>query len=164
MVLSDTSIPIWPTSDPSDLYTGQTAATEDGQQYAVRRSAMKIATQPSITAERSFMKMTACCLVKGKTIRIISSQNFLFDSWLKTSLILNILFKEINWSQSFKESVLMYGTTLRRYPNSDQEYETPRGYHHPDGYYDDDEQPLYHDSHRSPKRRLLPPTPQGESV
>ncbi|XP_056591029.1 calcium channel, voltage-dependent, L type, alpha 1D subunit, a isoform X11 [Triplophysa dalaica] len=49
-----------------------------------------------------------------------------------------------------------------RYPNSDQEYETPRGYHHPDGYYDDDEQPLYHDSHRSPKRRLLPPTPQGQ--
>ncbi|XP_073732362.1 calcium channel, voltage-dependent, L type, alpha 1D subunit, a isoform X14 [Misgurnus anguillicaudatus] len=48
-----------------------------------------------------------------------------------------------------------------RYPNSDQEYETPRGYHHPDSYYDDDEQPLYHDSHRSPKRRLLPPTPQG---
>ncbi|XP_021335252.2 calcium channel, voltage-dependent, L type, alpha 1D subunit, a isoform X2 [Danio rerio] len=48
-----------------------------------------------------------------------------------------------------------------RYPNSDQEYETPRGYHHPDSYYEDDEQPLYHDSHRSPKRRLLPPTPQG---
>ncbi|KAI4898904.1 hypothetical protein NFI96_006878, partial [Prochilodus magdalenae] len=48
-----------------------------------------------------------------------------------------------------------------RYPNSDQEYETPRGYHHPDNYYDDDEQPLYHDSHRSPKRRLLPPTPQA---
>ncbi|XP_048028206.1 calcium channel, voltage-dependent, L type, alpha 1D subunit, a isoform X12 [Megalobrama amblycephala] len=48
-----------------------------------------------------------------------------------------------------------------RYPNSDQEYETPRGYHHPDGYYDDDEQPLYHDPRRSPKRRLLPPTPQG---
>ncbi|XP_059394425.1 calcium channel, voltage-dependent, L type, alpha 1D subunit, a isoform X6 [Carassius carassius] len=48
-----------------------------------------------------------------------------------------------------------------RYPNSDQEYETPRGYHHPDSYYEDDEQPLYHDSRRSPKRRLLPPTPQG---
>uniref|UniRef100_A0A9J7YI54 Voltage-dependent L-type calcium channel subunit alpha n=1 Tax=Cyprinus carpio carpio TaxID=630221 RepID=A0A9J7YI54_CYPCA len=44
---------------------------------------------------------------------------------------------------------------------SDQEYETPRGYHHPDSCYEDDEQPLYHDSHRSPKRRLLPPTPQG---
>ncbi|XP_046731246.1 calcium channel, voltage-dependent, L type, alpha 1D subunit, a isoform X1 [Silurus meridionalis] len=48
-----------------------------------------------------------------------------------------------------------------RNPNSDQEYETPRGYHHPDSYYDDDEQPLYHDSYRSPKRRRLPPTPQG---
>ncbi|XP_053509576.1 calcium channel, voltage-dependent, L type, alpha 1D subunit, a isoform X2 [Ictalurus furcatus] len=48
-----------------------------------------------------------------------------------------------------------------RYPSSDQEYETPRGYHHPDSYYDDDEQPLYHESYRSPKRRQLPPTPQG---
>lgn len=48
-----------------------------------------------------------------------------------------------------------------RYQNSDTEYETPKGYHHPDGYYDDDEQPLYHDSRRSPKRRLLPATPQG---
>uniref|UniRef100_A0A3P9K0K3 Voltage-dependent L-type calcium channel subunit alpha n=1 Tax=Oryzias latipes TaxID=8090 RepID=A0A3P9K0K3_ORYLA len=43
----------------------------------------------------------------------------------------------------------------------DTEYETPKGYHHPDSYYDDDEQPLYHDSRRSPKRRLLPATPQG---
>lgn len=44
---------------------------------------------------------------------------------------------------------------------SDTEYETPKGYHHPDTYYDDDEQPLYRESHRSPKRRLLPATPQG---
>ncbi|XP_034724081.1 calcium channel, voltage-dependent, L type, alpha 1D subunit, a isoform X4 [Etheostoma cragini] len=48
-----------------------------------------------------------------------------------------------------------------RYANSDTEYETPKGYHHPDSYYDDDEQPLYRDSRRSPKRRLLPATPQG---
>ncbi|XP_047438724.1 calcium channel, voltage-dependent, L type, alpha 1D subunit, a isoform X9 [Mugil cephalus] len=48
-----------------------------------------------------------------------------------------------------------------RYQNSDAEYETPKGYHHPDSYYDDDEQPLYRDSRRSPKRRLLPATPQG---
>uniref|UniRef100_A0A8D0DDI7 Voltage-dependent L-type calcium channel subunit alpha n=1 Tax=Sander lucioperca TaxID=283035 RepID=A0A8D0DDI7_SANLU len=45
--------------------------------------------------------------------------------------------------------------------DSDTEYETPKGYHHPDSYYDDDEQPLYRDSRRSPKRRLLPATPQG---
>uniref|UniRef100_A0A3B3H535 Voltage-dependent L-type calcium channel subunit alpha n=1 Tax=Oryzias latipes TaxID=8090 RepID=A0A3B3H535_ORYLA len=50
---------------------------------------------------------------------------------------------------------------ILRYQNSDTEYETPKGYHHPDSYYDDDEQPLYHDSRRSPKRRLLPATPQG---
>ncbi|XP_074491971.1 calcium channel, voltage-dependent, L type, alpha 1D subunit, a isoform X5 [Sebastes fasciatus] len=48
-----------------------------------------------------------------------------------------------------------------RYQNSDAEYETPKGYHHPDSYYEDDEQPLYRDSRRSPKRRLLPATPQG---
>ncbi|XP_014884219.1 calcium channel, voltage-dependent, L type, alpha 1D subunit, a isoform X4 [Poecilia latipinna] len=48
-----------------------------------------------------------------------------------------------------------------RYQTSDTEYETPKGYHHPDSYYDDDEQPLYRDSRRSPKRRLLPATPQG---
>uniref|UniRef100_A0A3Q2YPS5 Voltage-dependent L-type calcium channel subunit alpha n=1 Tax=Hippocampus comes TaxID=109280 RepID=A0A3Q2YPS5_HIPCM len=48
-----------------------------------------------------------------------------------------------------------------RYQNSDTEYETPKGYHHPDSYYDDDEQPLYCDSRRSPKRRLLPATPEG---
>ncbi|XP_049327536.1 calcium channel, voltage-dependent, L type, alpha 1D subunit, a isoform X3 [Astyanax mexicanus] len=58
----------------------------------------------------------------------------------------------------YEEDSMLSG---ERYPNSDQEYETPRGYHHPDSYYDDDEQLLYHDSHRSPKRRLLPPTPQG---
>ncbi|XP_058488623.1 calcium channel, voltage-dependent, L type, alpha 1D subunit, a isoform X12 [Solea solea] len=48
-----------------------------------------------------------------------------------------------------------------RYQNSDAEYETPKGYHHPESYYDDDEQPLYRDSRRSPKRRLLPATPQA---
>lgn len=51
-----------------------------------------------------------------------------------------------------------------RYQNSDTEYETPKGYHHPDSYYDDDEQPLYRDSRRSPKRRLLPATPQGTYI
>ncbi|XP_035376128.1 voltage-dependent L-type calcium channel subunit alpha-1D-like [Electrophorus electricus] len=50
-----------------------------------------------------------------------------------------------------------------RYPNSDHEYETPRGYKYPDSYYEDDLQPIYRDSYRSPKRRLLPPTPQGLS-
>ncbi|XP_069393063.1 calcium channel, voltage-dependent, L type, alpha 1D subunit, a isoform X11 [Paralichthys olivaceus] len=50
-----------------------------------------------------------------------------------------------------------------RYQNSDTEYETPKGYHHPDTYYDDDEQPLYRDSRRSPKRRLLPATPQAST-
>ncbi|KAJ8360972.1 hypothetical protein SKAU_G00174970 [Synaphobranchus kaupii] len=53
-----------------------------------------------------------------------------------------------------------YKEYLDRYPNNDPDYETQRGYHHPDTY-DDDEQPLYNDSRRSPKRRLLPPTPQA---
>lgn len=50
-----------------------------------------------------------------------------------------------------------------RYQNSDTEYETPRGYHHPNSYYNDDEQPLYQDGRRSPKRRMLPATPQGNA-
>ncbi|CAB1354122.1 unnamed protein product, partial [Coregonus sp. 'balchen'] len=56
---------------------------------------------------------------------------------------------------------MSYKEYLDRYQNSDTEYETPRGYHHPDSYYNDDEQPLYQDGRRSPKRRMLPATPQG---
>ncbi|XP_058855858.1 voltage-dependent L-type calcium channel subunit alpha-1D-like isoform X1 [Acipenser ruthenus] len=48
-----------------------------------------------------------------------------------------------------------------RFHNSDLDYETPKGYHHPYGYYDEQDQQSYHDSRRSPKRRLLPPTPQA---
>uniref|UniRef100_A0A8C5CD05 Voltage-dependent L-type calcium channel subunit alpha n=1 Tax=Gadus morhua TaxID=8049 RepID=A0A8C5CD05_GADMO len=57
--------------------------------------------------------------------------------------------------------LMLWGRVFGRYPNSDTEYETPKGYHHPDSYYDDDEQPLYRDSRRSPKRRQLPATPQA---
>ncbi len=60
--------------------------------------------------------------------------------------------------ETCKKMIFLY---VNRYQNSDTEYETPKGYHHPDSYYDDDEQPLYRDSRRSPKRRLLPATPQG---
>uniref|UniRef100_A0A8C5I3A0 Voltage-dependent L-type calcium channel subunit alpha n=1 Tax=Gouania willdenowi TaxID=441366 RepID=A0A8C5I3A0_GOUWI len=59
----------------------------------------------------------------------------------------------------YEEDSMLSGD--RYFFHFDTEYETPKGYHHPDGYYDDDEQPLYHDSRRSPKRRLLPATPQG---
>ncbi|MGH0140668.1 UNVERIFIED_CONTAM: hypothetical protein FKN15_037776 [Acipenser sinensis] len=48
-----------------------------------------------------------------------------------------------------------------RFHNSDLDYETPKGYHHPYGYYDEQDQQRYHVSRRSPKRRLLPPTPQA---
>uniref|UniRef100_A0A674EVZ7 Voltage-dependent L-type calcium channel subunit alpha n=1 Tax=Salmo trutta TaxID=8032 RepID=A0A674EVZ7_SALTR len=54
-----------------------------------------------------------------------------------------------------------YMEHVDRYQNSDTEYEMPRGYHHPNSYYNDDEQPLYQDGRRSPKRRMLPATPQG---
>lgn len=64
--------------------------------------------------------------------------------------------------EELKEQSSLFWFVLR-YQTSDTEYETPKGYHHPDAYYDDDEQPLYHDSRRSPKRRLLPATPQGDS-
>ncbi|KAM8758662.1 voltage-dependent L-type calcium channel subunit alpha-1D isoform 1-T1 [Rhynchonycteris naso] len=46
-----------------------------------------------------------------------------------------------------------------RYPGSNLDFERPRGYHHPQGFLDDDDSPICYDSWRSPRRRLLPPTP-----
>ncbi|XP_048211775.1 voltage-dependent L-type calcium channel subunit alpha-1D isoform X2 [Perognathus longimembris pacificus] len=46
-----------------------------------------------------------------------------------------------------------------RYQGSTMDFERPRGYHHPQGYLDDDDFPIGYDSRRSPRRRLLPPTP-----
>ncbi|XP_013371061.1 PREDICTED: voltage-dependent L-type calcium channel subunit alpha-1D isoform X4 [Chinchilla lanigera] len=46
-----------------------------------------------------------------------------------------------------------------RYPGSTMDFERPRGYHHPQGYLEDDDSPVGYDSRRSPRRRLLPPTP-----
>ncbi|XP_066102085.1 voltage-dependent L-type calcium channel subunit alpha-1D isoform X1 [Saccopteryx bilineata] len=46
-----------------------------------------------------------------------------------------------------------------RYPGSHLDFERPRGYHHPQGFLDDDDSPICYDSRRSPRRRLLPPTP-----
>ncbi|XP_055985042.1 voltage-dependent L-type calcium channel subunit alpha-1D isoform X2 [Sorex fumeus] len=45
-----------------------------------------------------------------------------------------------------------------RYPGGNLDFERPRGYHHPQGFLEDDS-PLCYDSRRSPRRRLLPPTP-----
>ncbi|XP_036074500.1 voltage-dependent L-type calcium channel subunit alpha-1D isoform X17 [Rousettus aegyptiacus] len=46
-----------------------------------------------------------------------------------------------------------------RYPGSNLDFERPRGYHHPQGFLEDDDSPIGYDSRRSPRRRLLPPTP-----
>ncbi|XP_069874610.1 voltage-dependent L-type calcium channel subunit alpha-1D isoform X5 [Dipodomys merriami] len=46
-----------------------------------------------------------------------------------------------------------------RYQGSTMDFERPRGYHHPQGFLDDDDFPIGYDSRRSPRRRLLPPTP-----
>nr|KAF6334892.1 calcium voltage-gated channel subunit alpha1 D [Pipistrellus kuhlii] len=46
-----------------------------------------------------------------------------------------------------------------RRPGSSLDFERPRGYHHPHGFLEDDDSPVCYDSHRSPRRRLLPPTP-----
>ncbi|XP_041081104.1 voltage-dependent L-type calcium channel subunit alpha-1D-like [Polyodon spathula] len=53
-----------------------------------------------------------------------------------------------------------YKEHQERFHTSDVDYETAKGYHHPYGYYDEQNQQSYHDPRRSPKRRLLPPTPQ----
>ncbi|XP_040850569.1 voltage-dependent L-type calcium channel subunit alpha-1D isoform X2 [Ochotona curzoniae] len=46
-----------------------------------------------------------------------------------------------------------------RYPGSTWDFERPRGYHHPQGFLDEEDTPVCYDSRRSPRRRLLPPTP-----
>ncbi|XP_048347349.1 voltage-dependent L-type calcium channel subunit alpha-1D isoform X2 [Sphaerodactylus townsendi] len=46
-----------------------------------------------------------------------------------------------------------------RYYYNDSDFERPKGYHHPHGFYEDDESQMCYDSKRSPRRRLLPPTP-----
>ncbi|XP_006892288.1 PREDICTED: voltage-dependent L-type calcium channel subunit alpha-1D isoform X2 [Elephantulus edwardii] len=46
-----------------------------------------------------------------------------------------------------------------RYPGSSLDFERPRGYHHPQGCLEDEDSPMGYDSQRSPRRRLLPPTP-----
>ncbi|XP_072136499.1 voltage-dependent L-type calcium channel subunit alpha-1D-like [Mobula birostris] len=43
--------------------------------------------------------------------------------------------------------------------NNDVDFERPKGYHHPCGSYEDDEYHYYIEPRRSPRRRLLPPTP-----
>ncbi|XP_039216843.1 voltage-dependent L-type calcium channel subunit alpha-1D isoform X10 [Crotalus tigris] len=45
------------------------------------------------------------------------------------------------------------------YHCNDLDFERPKGYHHPHGFFEEDDSPVYYDSKRSPRRRLLPPTP-----
>ncbi|XP_063148923.1 voltage-dependent L-type calcium channel subunit alpha-1D [Candoia aspera] len=45
------------------------------------------------------------------------------------------------------------------YHSNDLDFERPKGYHHPHGFFEEDESPMYYESKRSPRRRLLPPTP-----
>uniref|UniRef100_A0A8B9LEK5 Voltage-dependent L-type calcium channel subunit alpha n=1 Tax=Astyanax mexicanus TaxID=7994 RepID=A0A8B9LEK5_ASTMX len=47
-----------------------------------------------------------------------------------------------------------------QYTVSDTEPDTPDGYQEPECFYDDDEQPIVQESKKSPRRRLLPSTPQ----
>ncbi|XP_071371176.1 voltage-dependent L-type calcium channel subunit alpha-1D [Centroberyx affinis] len=47
-------------------------------------------------------------------------------------------------------------------PEGDLDLEASRGEHQPDGYYDDDQQPICQDGRRSPRRRFLP-SPQTSS-
>ncbi|KAF3829051.1 hypothetical protein GH733_003315 [Mirounga leonina] len=50
-----------------------------------------------------------------------------------------------------------------RYPGGSWDFERPRGYHHPQGFLEDEDSPVCYDSRRSPRRRLLPPTPTCEA-
>uniref|UniRef100_A0A670HXQ1 Voltage-dependent L-type calcium channel subunit alpha n=1 Tax=Podarcis muralis TaxID=64176 RepID=A0A670HXQ1_PODMU len=46
-----------------------------------------------------------------------------------------------------------------RYHCNDLDFERPKGYHHPHGFFEEDDSQMCYDSKRSPRRRLLPPTP-----
>ncbi|XP_073086822.1 voltage-dependent L-type calcium channel subunit alpha-1D isoform X7 [Manis javanica] len=46
-----------------------------------------------------------------------------------------------------------------RYPGSSVDPGWPQGYHHPQGFLEEEDWPVCYDSRRSPRRRLLPPTP-----
>ncbi|XP_031422178.1 voltage-dependent L-type calcium channel subunit alpha-1D isoform X4 [Clupea harengus] len=68
--------------------------------------------------------------------------------------------------EDFQEDEIMLAGDRRR---SYREYhdtvshldpETTRGYHHPESFFDDDEQPIYQECRRSPIRRLLSSSPQ----
>uniref|UniRef100_A0A7M4FRM8 Voltage-dependent L-type calcium channel subunit alpha n=1 Tax=Crocodylus porosus TaxID=8502 RepID=A0A7M4FRM8_CROPO len=46
-----------------------------------------------------------------------------------------------------------------RYHCHDSDFERPKGYHHPHGFFEEDDSQICYDAKRSPRRRLLPPTP-----
>uniref|UniRef100_A0A8C0ZKN5 Voltage-dependent L-type calcium channel subunit alpha n=1 Tax=Cyanistes caeruleus TaxID=156563 RepID=A0A8C0ZKN5_CYACU len=46
-----------------------------------------------------------------------------------------------------------------RYHCHDSDFERPKGYHHPHGFFEEDDSQMCYDTKRSPRRRLLPPTP-----
>ncbi|XP_071982794.1 voltage-dependent L-type calcium channel subunit alpha-1D isoform X21 [Engystomops pustulosus] len=45
------------------------------------------------------------------------------------------------------------------YPANDLDYERPKGYHHPHSFFEEDDHQICYESRKSPRRRLLPPTP-----
>ncbi|XP_040264212.1 voltage-dependent L-type calcium channel subunit alpha-1D isoform X7 [Bufo bufo] len=45
------------------------------------------------------------------------------------------------------------------YSASDLDYERPKGYHHPHSFFEEDDPQICFESRKSPRRRLLPPTP-----
>uniref|UniRef100_A0A8C5JAG3 Voltage-dependent L-type calcium channel subunit alpha n=1 Tax=Junco hyemalis TaxID=40217 RepID=A0A8C5JAG3_JUNHY len=46
-----------------------------------------------------------------------------------------------------------------RYHCHESDFERPKGYHHPHGFFEEDDSQICYDTKRSPRRRLLPPTP-----
>lgn len=51
-----------------------------------------------------------------------------------------------------------------RYHCHDSDFERPKGYHHPHGFFEEDESQICYDTKRSPRRRLLPPTPTRKYI
>lgn len=51
-----------------------------------------------------------------------------------------------------------------RYHCHDSDFERPKGYHHPHGFFEEDDSQMCYDTKRSPRRRLLPPTPTRKYI
>lgn len=116
--------------------------------------------------------MTAVCLITSLQLRFPEmALVFYWEASVthKTGLVGGVrprlLTQTLTWTFScfLSPTARQNYSYYNRYPGSSMDFERPRGYHHPQGFLEDDDSPIGYDSRRSPRRRLLPPTPPCEA-